>query len=125
MIEAKILPEDGVLVVSPAGRLQREDFDRMRLLVNPYLEKNSELNGLLIDAEAFPGWEDFYSMLSHINFVRNYQGKIKRVAAVSDSGFLSILPKVADYFVAAEVRHFAYKQRDEALDWLRDGTDGA
>ena len=27
--------------------------------------------------------------------------------------------------VAAEVRHFAYKQRDEALDWLRDGTDGA
>jgi hypothetical protein len=35
--------------------------------------------------------------------------KIKRVAAVTDSHFLAILPKVADYFAAAEVRHFDYQ----------------
>jgi hypothetical protein len=59
---------------------------------------------------------------SHIRFVRNYHEKIERVAAVTDNGFLAILPKVADHFVAAEVRHFDYQDRDEALSWLRTGS---
>lgn len=89
--------------------LESNDFERLRLLVEPYIEEYGELQGLLIDAESFHGWEDFSSMLSHLHCVSNYQKKIKRVAAVTDSYFLAILPKVADYFAAAEVRHFDYQ----------------
>ena len=60
-------------------------------------------------------------MLSHIRFVNHYEKKIERVAAVTDNGFLAILPKVADQFVSAEVRHFDYQDRDKALNWLRTG----
>jgi len=116
MIDAKLLREEGILVVAPVDRLQSSDFERLRLLADPYIEAHGELNGLLIDAESFPGWQDFSSLLSHLRFVRNYQEKIERVAAVTDSGFLAILPRVADYFVAAEVRHFEYRERDASLD---------
>ena len=109
MINAKLLREDGILVVSPVDMLEATDFERVRLLVDPYIEEHGELQGLLIDAESFPGWEDFSSMLSQLRFASNYQEKIKRVAAVTDSSFLAILPKVADYFAAAEVRHFDYQ----------------
>jgi len=122
MINAKLLRDEGILVVSPADKLDTTDFERLRLLTDPYIEKHGELKGLLIDAEAFFGWEDFSSMLSHIRFVRNYHKKIERVAAVTDNGFLAILPKVADHFVAAEVRHYDYRERDEALNWLRGGS---
>jgi hypothetical protein len=122
MIHAKLLRDEGILVVSPADKLETTDFERLRLLTDPYIEKHGDLNGLLIDAESFFGWEDFSSMLSHIRFVRNYHEKIERVAAVTDNGFLAILPKVADYFVAAEVRHYDYRERDEALNWLRSGS---
>ena len=119
MINAQLLRNEGILVISPADKLDTNDFERLRLLTDPYIEKHGDLNGLLIDAESFFGWEDFSSMLSHIRFVRNYHEKIKRVAAVTDNGFLAILPKVADYFVAAEVRHYDYRERDEAMNWLR------
>jgi hypothetical protein len=122
MINAKLLRDQGILVVSPVDKLESTDFERLRLLTDPYIEKQGNLKGLLIDAEAFFGWEDFSSLLSHLRFVRNYHEKIKRVAAVTDNGFLAILPKVADHFVAAEVRHFDYQDRDEALSWLRGGS---
>ena len=123
MIKAQLLRDEGILAVTPVDVLESNDFERLRLLVDPYIEEHGELQGLLIDAESFPGWEDFSSMLSHLSFVSNYQEKIKRVAAVTDSGFLAILPKVADYFTAAEVRHFDYRDRDKALSWLRTGMN--
>ncbi len=121
MIDAQLLADEGILVVAPVDKLQATDFERLRLLADPYLEQNGELNGLLIDAEAFFGWEDFASLLSHIRFVRSYQEKIERVAAVTDSSLIAFLPKAAQHFVAAEVRHFRYQQRDAALQWLRTG----
>lgn len=123
MIHAKLLRDKGILVVSPAGKLQHEDFERVRLLADPYIEEHGELTGLLIDAESFPGWEDFSGLLSHLRFFLNYHEKIKRVAAVTDIGFLAILPKVADHFAAAEVRHFDYRDREAALSWLRTGLN--
>jgi hypothetical protein len=125
MINAQLLRDDGILVVSPADKLQSTDFERLRLLADPYIEEHGDLKGMLIDAESFFGWEDFSSMLSHIRFVRNYHEKIERVAAVTDNGFLAILPAVADHFVAAEVRHFDFQDRDKALNWLRSGPGSA
>jgi len=121
MIEAQLLREDGILVVSPVDMLEATDFERLRLLADPYIEQHGELKGLLIDVETFPGWEDFSGLLSHLRFVNDYQQRIDRVAAVTDNGFLAILPKVADYFAAAEVRHFDYTDRGLALNWLRTG----
>ena len=40
---------------------------------------------------------------------------------VSDSTLLTIAPKIAAHFVAAEVRHFDASGRKEALAWLCDG----
>lgn len=121
MIDAQLLRSEGILIVAPVDKLQQADFERLRLLADPYIEEHGELRGVLIDAETFYGWDDFSSMLSHIRFARNYQQRIERVAAVTDNSFLAILPAVADHFTDAEVRHFEYRDRDRALEWLRGG----
>jgi hypothetical protein len=125
MIDAQLLRNDGILMVTPVDRLQKADFDRLRLLVDPYLAKRGELKGLLIDAETFYGWDDFAGLLSHIRFARNYQNNIARIAAVTDNRFLAILPHVAAHFSDADVRHFEYRDRDKAIAWLRTGRPGA
>lgn len=122
MIDAKIMREAGILIVYPEAKLQSADFEQLNLLVNPYIEEHGSLQGILIDAESFPGWQDFSSMLSHLRFVRNHHEKVKRVAAVTDNSFIAILPAVAGHFVAAEVRHFSYQERDKALNWLKTGS---
>ena len=51
-------------------------------------------------------------------FVKNHHQKIKKIAAVTGSSFLSIMPQVANHFVQAEVRHFDYDDKDTAVNWL-------
>jgi len=53
--------------------------------------------------------------------VKDHQSKIEEVAAVSDSGFLRIIPGVASHFVKAEIKHFNYDDKDRALEWLVSG----
>ncbi|MDH3514889.1 MAG: STAS/SEC14 domain-containing protein, partial [Gammaproteobacteria bacterium] len=76
------------------------------------------LNGLMIHAKSFPGWHDFAAMVTHFNFVKNHHQRIAKVAAVTDSGFLAILPSIAKHFVHADVCHFDYGDKEKALKWL-------
>ena len=119
MLEHQLNEKDGILTVKPSGRLAAEDFAALARVADGYLERNEALAGLLIDAEAFPGWEDFAALLSHLKFVREHHRRIKKVAALSDSAILKIMPHIAAHFVSAEVRHFALAERSAALDWLR------
>jgi len=85
--------------------------------------KNGLFHGLMIYVKSFPGWNDFSALLSHLKFIKDHHKNIEKVAAVSDSGFLAILPNIADHFVNAEVRHFDYDKKDEAMTWLKYQDD--
>ena len=108
-----------ILIIKPIGPLESADFENLAQEVDAYIEENGKLNGLMIYAKSFPGWDDFAAFLSHIDFVKTHYQKIKKIAAVTDSSFLSIMPQVANHFVQAEVRHFDYDDKDAALSWLK------
>jgi len=120
MISHELLRDRGILIVIPDGPLEKTDFEALAREVDPYIEAQGKLNGLLISAKLFPGWKDFAALVSHLRFVKNHHQKIRKVAAVTDSGFLSIMPHIADHFVDAEVKHFDYCDKGRALDWLHD-----
>jgi hypothetical protein len=119
MISFELLRDDGILVVEPQGTLEVSDFEALTRAVDPFIEENDRLQGLLIQSESFPGWGDFGALLSHLNFIRDHHRDIDRVAAVTDSAFLSIAPRVASHFIQAEVRHFNFGDRESAIEWLR------
>jgi hypothetical protein len=121
MIEAELFRDEGVAVVIPSGALSATDFSQLAALVDPYIESHGRLNGLMIVAGHFPGWDSFSGLVSHLRFVRAHEQRVRRVAAVSDSLSLTVLPALARHFVAAEVKHFAFDQRDAAMDWLSSG----
>jgi len=120
MISHELLRDRGILIVKPLGPLEQADFETLAREVDPYIEAQGQLNGLLISAKLFPGWKDFAALVSHLRFVKNHHQKIRKVAAVTDSGFLSIMPQIAKHFVDAEVKHFEYRDKDRALDWLSE-----
>lgn len=120
MLSHELLRDEGILVVKPEGALQASDFAALAKEIDPYIEKNGRLHGLLLEAKAFPGWSDFGALISHLRFVREHHRAIAKVAAVSDSAFLTIAPRIASHFVKAQVRHFDSKDREKALAWLRE-----
>jgi hypothetical protein len=120
-VNARLLHDDGILIVSASGRLETQDFDRLRLLVDPYIREYADLKGLLLDLKAFPDWEALIGMFSHIRFQHSGEKTIARVAAVSDNPAPALVPVFGDYFTTAEVRHFARRDRDQAMSWLHSG----
>jgi hypothetical protein len=120
MVNYELLKDEGILIIRPTSSLEAADFQMIAQDVDPYIEAHGKLRGVMIEAKSFPGWKDFAAVVAHLKFVKNHHRKVEKVAAVSDSCFLAIAPKIASHFVMAEVRHFAESQLDEALAWLRD-----
>ncbi|MGH6622384.1 MAG: STAS/SEC14 domain-containing protein [Burkholderiaceae bacterium] len=118
MIEAELFRDEGVLVVVPASALTATDFAQLATLVDPYIAERGGLNGLMVVAGHFPGWDSFEGFIGHIRFVREHERAIARVAVVSDAMALTLLPALARHFVSAEVRHFAVEEREAAMAWL-------
>ncbi len=120
MIQHELLRDQGILIVMPQGPLEKEDFKILAETVDPFIASKGELHGLMIYTESFPGWKSFAALVTHMRFVKDHQSQIAKVAAVTDSGFLSILPRIADHFLHAQVRHFDYSDKKDALNWLDD-----
>jgi len=121
MIKFELLRDRGILILSPDGPLEKADFERLAQDIDPFIASNGKLTGLMICAKAFPGWDSFGALVSHFKFVKDHHRKIERIAAVTDSDFLKIMPHIAKHFVSADVRQFAFDKRTEALAWLEAG----
>jgi len=121
LVSYELIRDQGILVILPEGPLRTDDFEALSQAVDDYIVSDGALTGVMISARKFPGWEDFSGFLSHLRFIKENNRDIDKVAAVTDSAFLSIMPRVVDLFVSADVRHFAFGQRDEAMAWLTSG----
>ena len=118
MIRHQLLKDEGILIVTPEGPLDSGDFEKLAREIDPYLEDKGRLKGLMIYTASFPGWNDFAALISHLKFVQSHHRRIAKLAAVTDSGILSVLPRVANHFVDAEVKHFDYRDKEKAMQWL-------
>lgn len=118
MIHYELQSEKGILILKPQGPLEKEDFAGIAQDADAYIERHGSLNGLIIVAERFPGWEDVQGFVAHVKFVRDHHKKIKKVAFVSDSKFFEFVPRLAEHFVSAEVKHFESGNEQSALEWI-------
>jgi SpoIIAA-like len=122
MIKFELLRDAGVLVVEPKSALSAENFSEISRTIDPYIREKGKLSGLFIDAPSFPGWDSFGALFDHMKFVYDHHRNIDRVAAVTDSAFLKIAPKIAEHFAHPEIKVFPSGEKDRALGWLKTGT---
>lgn len=118
MLRHEMLTESGILIARPKGPLSKEDFSALSADADAYIKAHGALKGLMICAEKFPGWEDLEGFVAHFKFVRDHHQKIAKVAFVSDSDVLALLPRLASHFINAEVRHFKGGDEKDALAWI-------
>jgi len=123
MIHYELMRDQSILVITPDGPLQKADFEQLAKEVDPFIASNGSLTGLMICAKSFPGWDGFGALVAHLKFVADHHRVIKRIAAVTDSGFLKIVPNIANHFVQAKIRHFTSNEKDQALAWLKQADD--
>jgi SpoIIAA-like len=116
-ISHQLLPESGVIVVEVKQALRAQDFDSLAFTADTWIEAHGSLQGLVIHAREFPGWENLASFFRHVRFVREHHRKVKRIALAVDSKLASLAPSIAEHFIQAEVKSFGYDELDDAIAW--------
>lgn len=117
------LTDSGVLVVEVNQALRAQDFDALAATADAWIESHGALQGIVIRAREFPGWENLGSLVRHIRFVRDHHRRVHRVALASDSRLADLAPRLGEHFVDAEVKRVGYDDLDAAIAWA-GGEDG-
>jgi len=120
-LDFRILPDRGVVIVEPHGKLSAADFDALEAAVDEWLETSvGTVNGLVIHVREFPGWKDLGSAWRHIRFVRGHHRRIPRVAFASESKLAVLAETLAQHFLEAEIQRFDSDALDDAIDWASE-----
>ncbi len=122
MLHVDLDETKSVAIFRPEGALSEADLDYAANLVDQYLENHKTLRGLIINSRDFPGWNSFTALVQHLRFVRDHQRQIKRVALVTDSVVGQVGEKLADHFIAAEIKSFAFDDLTEAEQWVEQAS---
>ncbi|MFZ0784825.1 MAG: STAS/SEC14 domain-containing protein [Candidatus Acidiferrales bacterium] len=117
-----LIRESGVLVVEVKQALRAQDFEELSFSADEWIKEHGSLQGLVIHAREFPGWENFGSFLRHIRFVRDHRQHVNRIAFAADSKLATVAPVFAEIFSGAEVKSFAYDELDIAIAWAAKPT---
>ena len=121
MLKVKIDADHALVILEPDGALTDNDFRLAAQLIDPVIEKNGSLKGLIIHTRSFPGWASFAALVSHLRFVREHHKSIQRIAFVTDSPVGSFANAIGNHFISAQIRDFSYDELTHARNWVLFG----
>ena len=122
MIEHSLDEKNAILHIQPKSALAKTDFEGLAKLVDPYIEKQGKLAGIVVEFDEFPGWQNLGALSAHLRFVREHHKLVRRIGVVTDFALAEVAPKLASHFVAADIRHFPAGQAAAAKAWILDAT---
>ncbi|TRX55648.1 STAS/SEC14 domain-containing protein [Thalassomonas sp. M1454] len=118
MLNVSIQRANAIAVLEPVGALTQDDFIHAASIIDPYMQANGYLNGILIFSKDFPGWESFSAMASHMEFIKEHHQFVSRIAIVTDSVLGNFASLLSGHFVHSEIKWFNYDDIDSAQLWL-------
>lgn len=121
MLNVKVDANYGLAILEPDGALTDNDFRLAAQLIDPVIEKNGSLKGLIIHSRSFPGWASFAALVSHLRFVREHHKSVQRLAFVTDSPVGSFAEAVGNHFISAQIRNFTFDEFEAARRWILFG----
>jgi hypothetical protein len=118
MILFELDEDTRILHVRPTAPLQEKDFGEIADKIDPFIEKDGSLAGLIVESESFPGWESMASLIQHFQFIRNHHRQIAKVALVTNTPLAAIAEKIGNHFIGAEIKVFPAGQAEAAKRWV-------
>jgi hypothetical protein len=122
MLSVNIDAINGIAIVEPHAALSKTDFEQAKKIIDPYIEANGQLNGLIIYTQSFPGWDSFAALSGHLEFVKEHHKKIAHVALVTDSMLGNFAESIASHFINADIESFPYADFEQAKLWIIEAS---
>ena len=118
MLTVNLNELEGIAILEPDSELSEADFIYAAKIIDPYIEKSGKLNGIVIYAKSFPGWDSFSALIKHLKFIKLHHKKVSHVAFATDSSIGELAENVASHFVSAKVKSFSFSELEKAKKWI-------
>ena len=121
MLQFEHLNDRNILIITADGPLEEADFAKFSDQIETKGLSHNSPTRLMIRTDSFPGWDSSEAFVAHLKFVSEHHQQIERIAIVTDSEFLKIMPHIASLLVHPKIKQFDLVKTDEALAWLETG----
>jgi len=118
MLTVNLDEKTSTLTLAPQGVLEAKDFEEVAKIVDPFIQKQGKLKGLIIYVQSFAGWDSFSALTKHMKFINEHHKNVSHVAFVTDSVIGDIAEYIGSHFVSAEVKHFPFSDLEQAKEWI-------
>jgi len=123
MIEITPNKNEGWVEATIHGKIEEHDFDKIAPIADELIAEEGMLNGILLNATEFTGWENLHALLNHLKFVKHHHRFIKKVALVGNKRWQEEAPNLVSIFVKAEIQFFPEDQLPEARKWVVSSSE--
>ena len=115
MLHFERLDDRRILIINAEGSLEESDFQKFAEQIDLEGAAQDRPTRVMIRTESFPGWDSFQAFAAHLTFVLEHHRQIERIAIVTDSEILKIMPHIASLLVHPKIRQFDLGKANEAL----------
>ncbi len=120
MLKVNLNEKESIAILEPSDLLSKDDFQLATKVIDSFIQKSGELNGIVIYTKSFPGWDSFGALLRHLKFIKEHHKKVSHVAFVTDSVIGEFAKHVGSHFVNAQINNFSFDQLEDAKKWILD-----
>jgi len=109
---------NNIAILEPDAELSEADFTSAARVVDQYLGKSGNLNGLIIHVKTFPGWDSFSALVTHLKFIKDHHKRVSHLAFVTDSSIGLFAERIGSHFINAKVKKFDFNEFDKSVAWI-------
>lgn len=109
-------PDKNLVLIKASGKLTDEDYQQFVPQMDQYIQQHG-LVRLLVEMEDFHGW-DLHGAWDDLKVGLKHRNDLDRIAMVGDKKWQQWMTKIADWFVAGDVRYYDHNQANSAKAWL-------
>jgi len=113
---------DDLVIVDAAGKLTKDDYETFDQELAGIAEEDDQMR-ILIRLSDFHGWEP-QALWEDVKLDVRYRDHLDRVAVVGHEDWQKWMTRLANPFVAAEVRYFGANEAPGAVGWLLEAKPG-
>ncbi|MGJ0486279.1 MAG: STAS/SEC14 domain-containing protein [Methylomicrobium sp.] len=118
MLKVHVDPSTQTVLLEPEGPLSPQEFEYLAQRVDPLIKESGDLNGVLVHARQFPGWDSWAAFMAHLRFIKQHHRQVKKVALSTNSPWGRWAAQLASHWLAPQIKIFPYEELAQAQRWI-------
>lgn len=106
-----------LIALTVDGKISYEDIASLQPIADKLIAQHGKIR-LLANASKFEGWDSIGAMEKHMNFVKDHQEYVEKVAVITGHFWQEWFAGAMKIFLKPEIKTFKIDEQEAAKEWV-------